>query len=106
LPPHLPPAHGAAYSEEKTYGNLLGRLGETPTVSTECLFADPVSDIAVLGSPDNQALWNEADAYEELLEPIKPLTISDTKEKGRAWLLSLERQWFPCTYEVYNDGPL
>jgi hypothetical protein len=57
-------------------------------------------------SPDNQALGNEADAYEELLEPIKPLAISDTKEKGRAWLFSLERQWFPCTYEVFSGGPL
>ena len=104
--PHLPPAHGAAHFEEKTYANLLGRLGETPTVWVECLFVDPVSDIAVLGSPDNQALGNEADAYEELLEPIKPLAISGTKEKGRAWLFSLERQWFSCTYEVFNDGPL
>ena len=60
----------------------------------------------MLGSPDNQALGNEADAYEELLEPIKPLAISDTKGKGRAWLFSLERQWLPCTYKVFNDGPL
>jgi hypothetical protein len=104
--PHLPPAHGAADLEEKTYGNLLGRLGETPTVWVECLFVNPVSDIAVLGSPDNQALGNEADAYEELFEPIKPLAISDTKEKGRAWLFSLECQWFSCAYEVFNGGPL
>jgi hypothetical protein len=104
--PKLPPAHGAAYLKEKTYGNLLGRLGETPTVWVECLFADPVSDIAVLGSPDNQVLGNEADAYQEFLEPIKPLAISGTKEKGRAWLCSLEGEWFSCTYEVFNDGPL
>jgi hypothetical protein len=81
LPPSSPSGPRRSYLEEKTYGNLLGRLGETPTVFVECLFVDPVSDIAVLGSPDDQALGNEADAYEELLEPIKPLAISDTKEK-------------------------
>jgi hypothetical protein len=54
--PHLPPAHGAAYLSERTYADLLGPLGEAPTIWTECLFADPVADIAVLTEPDGQEL--------------------------------------------------
>jgi quinol monooxygenase YgiN len=46
--PKLPPAHAAAYWQERPYANLLGRLdcGKTK-VYAECLFADPVADIAV-----------------------------------------------------------
>jgi hypothetical protein len=31
--PELPPAHGAAYLEEKTYGNLVGPLGGDQTIT-------------------------------------------------------------------------
>jgi hypothetical protein len=58
--PHLPPAHVWFYLEERTYADLAGRLGGTGKVWMECIFADPVSDIALLGSPDNQALYDEA----------------------------------------------
>ena len=59
----LPPAHPFSYTEERTYGNLLGPLGKAkPTVWAECLFADPLADIAVLCSPDEQALFEQADA--------------------------------------------
>jgi len=55
--PHLPPCHGAANLDETTYDNLLGPFGDhEPKVSAECRFADPVADISVLGSPDDQAL--------------------------------------------------
>lgn len=51
----LPPRHAMAFAEEKTY-NLLGSLdGGTANICAECLFVDPVADIAVLGAPDNQA---------------------------------------------------
>lgn len=56
--PKLPPAHAAAFSSERTY-KLLGSLdGSKSGVWAECLFADPVADIAVLGRPDDQALRN------------------------------------------------
>jgi hypothetical protein len=64
--PSLPPAHPMSYLKERTYEALLGPLGSEPTVCAECLFADPVADIAVLGSPDNQMLWEQAQAYEAL----------------------------------------
>jgi hypothetical protein len=54
--PHLPPCHACSYTEERTYEGLLAPLGGEPAVWAECLFADPVGDIAVLRSPDGQ--WN------------------------------------------------
>jgi hypothetical protein len=52
-------------------------LGEQLSVSCECLFIDPIADIAVLGSPDNQALGDQAEAYEALVEAATPLTIAE-----------------------------
>src|SRR5208282_2594949 len=67
--PNLPPGMGGgALTEELTYANILGQLGEEPTAWAECLFVDPVADLAVLGSPDGQELFEEAAAYEALVE--------------------------------------
>src|SRR5262245_37917937 len=56
--PHFPPPLAITTTEERTYRNLLGPLDASePAVWAELLFADPVGDIAVLGSPDNQELW-------------------------------------------------
>ncbi len=46
----LPPATAAAFFYERTYKSLLGHLdGSKKDIWAECLFADPVADIAVLG---------------------------------------------------------
>ena len=74
--PKLPPAF-AWPTDERMYPNLLGRLRGKRNVWTECLFVDPVADIAVLGSPDNQALADAADAYETFVG-------SATALKGRS----------------------
>jgi hypothetical protein len=47
--PFFPPCASISHREERTYEALLGPLGDQPTVWTECLFADPIGDIAVLG---------------------------------------------------------
>jgi hypothetical protein len=47
----LPPPHGFSYTEERTYQDLLATLGEQPSVWCQCLFVDPIADIAVLGTP-------------------------------------------------------
>jgi hypothetical protein len=52
----------------------FGLLGQEPTAWAECLFADPVGDIAVLGEPE---LIDECDAYKALVEAAVPLSISD-----------------------------
>lgn len=130
--PRQPPAHAASYLHERTYENLLGALGEKPHVWAECLFADPVADIAVLGEPDNQELDEEADTYEELTEAAGALPIGAAPEKTisslpdpdadpdvfgdmvrklgepvtiPAWVLSLDQEWLAIAVR-YWCGPL
>jgi hypothetical protein len=52
--PFFPPATGTSFLKELTYQGLLAPLDGQPSAWAECLFADPVADIAVLGQPDNQ----------------------------------------------------
>jgi hypothetical protein len=116
-----------SFTEERTYQNLLGRLGEEPSVWAECVFVDPIADIAVLGEPDNQELSEQAEGYGALVGAVTPFTITEPPGKPiaeeiehvcdylpehidrdtaiRKWvmhecparLLSLDNQWFPCT---------
>jgi hypothetical protein len=82
--PTLPIAHPWSYLEERTYRKLLGPLVKAkPTVWAECLFADPIADIAVLGQPGNQALYDKADAYDALAGAAMPLSVADTPKQGR-----------------------
>jgi hypothetical protein len=102
--PHLPPRHPAAHMHERMHRNLLGRLGSELTVWTEVLFVDPVADIAVLGEPDGQELYDECEAYFQLL-PNEPLHMTNAPETSRAWLLSLEGEWFGCEVWHHPEGP-
>jgi hypothetical protein len=54
--PSFPPPFSASNLEERTYQELLGPIEGPSTVSAECCFVDPIGDIAVLCSPDNQEL--------------------------------------------------
>src|SRR4051812_5465416 len=45
--PNFPPCASFSYTEERTYADLVGKIGTTPTVWAECYFADPIGDIAV-----------------------------------------------------------
>lgn len=130
----LPPPHGASYTEERTYKKLMAPLSKKQSVWCECLFVDPIADIAVLGSPDNQALGEQAEAYEALVEAATPLTVAEPPSKPNAkevvqladmekrfgqigkvqWarrecsaiLLSLDKQWFACTVSHFPNGML
>jgi hypothetical protein len=106
--PFFPPCLSMSDLGERTYTALLAPLGSKPAVWAECLFANPIADIAVLGSPDNQDLFHQAEAYEALMESVTPIAIADAPEKGQGWLLSLEGEWFGCTIEYIKhvDGPL
>ena len=73
----LPPPHGLSYTIERAYPKLLAPLGEQPTVWCECLFVDPIADIAVLGSPDYETLSEEAEAYVALVEAATSLTVAE-----------------------------
>jgi Trypsin-like peptidase domain len=98
--PFFPPPFAGSGLEDRTYKGLLAPLGSSErAVWGECLFADPVADIAVLGSPDNQALYEQADAYEALVQSASSVGIVDAPLKGKGWLLSLEGEWFGCTVQ-------
>ena len=106
--PWLPSGFGIVYSEQHVYRKMLGPLGSAPTVACECLFVNPVGDVAVLGVPDTQSFSDEVDAYRALLEYATPFRITEAPEKGRGFLLSLEGEWFGCQVEWMKsiDGPL
>jgi hypothetical protein len=108
----LPPCHPWRYLEEELYPKLLGPLDAEPSVWAACLFVDPIADIAVLGQPDNQALSDEADHYDALMDSVLPFAIADapvqgseprtfgehrveipTPGEGPARVLSLEGRW-------------
>jgi hypothetical protein len=75
--PRLPPSHTASYIWERTYERLLGPLdAKEPTVWAECLFVDPIADLAVLGVPDGQELIDENKQYEVLTRTMTPLRVA------------------------------
>jgi hypothetical protein len=78
------------------------------SICAECLFADPIADVAVLGSPDIMDLSDQADAYEAIVESATPLQIADAPEQAHGWMLSLENKWFGSTIRYMRrlDGPL
>jgi hypothetical protein len=88
-----------------------------------CVFVDPIADVAALGSPDNQELGKEAEAYDALVEPAIPLPIGELpfarspialstgdtilgrrSAECQAWLLSLDLRWFRCTIKGFNTA--
>jgi hypothetical protein len=104
--PFFPPCMSASNTEERTYESLLAPLGGEPRVWAECLFVDPIGDIAVLGTPDGQELWAEASSWSGLVESesVTPLSIAKPGEEG--WLLSLDGVWFRCSVQCQECGPL
>jgi exonuclease I len=102
----LPPAHRAAFTAEKTFKKLIGPLGTKPTIWAECVFVDPVSDLAVLGQPDGQAFNEDVDtAWDDFIEDLEPLDL-DTDQPTRGWMLSLDGHWMPCAIHTTNNGSL
>ena len=99
--PFLPPAHPFAYPQERTYSTLLGRLDAEPTAAAECLFIDPIADLAVLGAPDGQADYDD-DAYDALVEECTavPVGTITTTAPCPAWLLMAAGRWECCSVRV------
>jgi hypothetical protein len=100
--PYLPPAHGGAYYAERTY-KLLGTLdGTMKDVWAECQFVDPVADIAIFDTPDTQERYEEALAYDALIDEAPVLRMGPART-GRGWVLSLENQWIPTRLKVITN---
>jgi hypothetical protein len=103
--PKLPP-YCSFDSEGDTYAWLIGPVGGQPEIWAECLFIDPVGDIAVLGPVDDQELFEQTQAYEEMVHAVTPFRIADAPLRGSAWLYSLDEHWFQCHVWRLPGGPL
>ena len=77
--PNLPPADPAAYAKDRTHPDFLGPLGGPRDVWAECVFANPVADLAVLARPDDQELSGRAAAYDHLIQAAKRFAIGSLK---------------------------
>ena len=94
--PQLPPAHPAAHTEERTYKNILGPLSATPEVSAECLFVNPIRDLAVLCEPDSQTYRAESRKYEHFVDDRSTISIGLFQEPEPGCLLTLDGTWERC----------
>ena len=115
--PKLPPAHAASYTEERTYPDLIGSVDEPePKIWAECLFVDPVADIAVLGEPDGQELYDQNDAYLEFVAKASSLACGKSPKRRaypmkaileeQAQLLGLDGTWESCVIVSLRSGSL
>ena len=66
------------------------------TVWAECVFVNPVMDLAVLASPDGQVLAAAADEYDALMGVVRPFPVARTSAQARGQMLTLKGQWFYC----------
>jgi hypothetical protein len=99
--PHAPKVMSGVDYQLATYPKLLAPLGEEPSVWSQCLFFDPVADVAVLGEPDDQELPDERDGYHALTGQRKPFATA-APESGEAYMLALDGvTWKPTTLEVH-----
>ena len=105
--PYFPPCFPDSFLGERTYKSLLGTLHAPKLkVWAECLFVDPIGDIAVLGCPDRQDLGEQADAYDALTAEAPALRVGKAARSGSAWLLALNGQWVPCAVELLGNKDL
>ena len=102
--PHLPETFSFARPGELVYQNLIGLPDTEPTINAECYFGDPVSDIAVVGPPDEQAFPNDCKAYDTFMARLMPLPVSDVPEGGPGYMLSLDGQWAGCSVLTLPGG--
>ena len=97
--PKRPPCQSS--EPERTYPDVVSPLGTSePSLMAECMFVDPVADIAVLGAPDHQIFSDAFLAYEEFIRTIDALSLNlNTRPMIKpvtGWLLSLDGHWTRC----------
>ena len=105
--PRFPPCF--SNREDRTFPKLVSSLDGEPNIWAQCLFADPVANIAVLGPPEAEAgFYDECKAYNTLLQGIPAVSIADATEEGAAYLLTPDNTWSRCTvsHVRYAGAPL
>jgi|HubBroStandDraft_3_1064219.scaffolds.fasta_scaffold200994_1 hypothetical protein len=116
--PRLPPPMTISHSFERTCRRHVGEIGKrVRPITVECLFVDPVADLAVLGPTDDDEAYG---AFFEMVSPLpvgrvelsrEPITLPSGAFLGAsgsnsvlgpprgecdAWLFSLSGEWFRC----------
>ena len=95
-------------TDKRICWDFIGPLKEKPSITVECLFVDPVSDLAVLGPPDREKLSDKYEGYRGLVMrrptlPIAPLRQTAIRSRGAAgWLLSIDGAWVSCKVRQRN----
>jgi hypothetical protein len=103
--PRLPRPVASLLSIEVTYKNLVGPLdAKAPDVWAECLFVDPVADIAVLASPDAQEFYEQAEGYEAFTGGLPAMALSRVPDEGDAYLLMPDGSWSGCRIRQTDQG--
>jgi len=93
--------------DRKPFRNLIGKLNTSRRgVWAQCLFVDPVADIAILCEPDAQIWHEEHEAYLEMMEDLQTLRIGAANKEGQVWLLALDGEWIPCMLVEQPHGSL
>ena len=72
---------------------------------TECVFADPIADVAVLGPPDSQSVLEPYEGYLCLTLSTIPMAIGDIaayETPTPARLIGLDGQFIGCTVQHFG----
>ena len=94
----LPPAHKMSH-EERIYPFLLARIGGAEAiVEAQCLFVDPIANIAALGPPGEEGS-DRFNAYQKVVNDARTLVIIDAPDRGPARILALEGRWVEIVVE-------
>ena len=101
--PHLPPCSLMSHGEERTYKHSLGVIGQHAKVWAQCLFADPVSDIAILGSPDYQTFFEQSDQWKTFIQALKPIPIRRPRLGETIYMLSLRGEFVSGVIHSVNE---
>lgn len=110
--PELPPAHSCSLFQERICP--IGRLDQKPEVLGECIFADPVADIAILACPDEQTL--DSSEFTKLVDAAPAFKIGldrntlgyrwITANPKHGWMLSLDGKWKRAEYRITDRSLL
>ncbi len=104
--PQMPPAHPASFDDDRTFVGLVGPLDGDQRIAAECLFVDPIADVAVLCAPNGQSplFYDDWEAWEDFIEGCSAVRLGVLTATSAAWLLTRDRQWDQCSVRLNKHG--
>jgi hypothetical protein len=78
------------YEDRALCNEVIGPLGDKPTIAGESLSIDVINDLAAIGPPPSY----HRTAFERLVLSANPFTIAPAKE-GRGSVMRLDQTWEP-----------